>query len=102
MSKTIKFKLYELEAKLALAFQHHCHQNLGMSDDLNMLAKKILLKFLNDAVDRTQPVTSSPSEGAHATGLNTGDTGTVAVESQGAIAPALADTPLVSDPIAPA
>lgn len=52
MSRGIRFKLYDHEERLALAFQHHCQRNLGVNDDLNTLAKKILLKFLNDAVDR--------------------------------------------------
>lgn len=52
MSRGIKFKLYDQEEKLALAFQHHCQRNLGINMDLNMIVKHVFLKYLRDNVDR--------------------------------------------------
>lgn len=60
MSRRVSFKLYDKDAagnpldelRLALAFQRHCHVNLGVSDDLNLLVKKVFLKFLLDSVDK--------------------------------------------------
>lgn len=60
MSRRITFKLYDKSAAgnpldelaLSLAFQRHCHVNLGMNVDLNVLVKRVWLKFLQDSVDK--------------------------------------------------
>jgi len=59
VSRRISFKLYDKDAAgnplnelgLSLAFQRHYAVNLGVPDDLNILVKKVWLKFLMDSVD---------------------------------------------------
>lgn len=116
MSKRVSFKLYDKDAVgnpldelgLSLAFQRHCHKEFGITDDLNIMVKKVWLKFLRDAVDKSQ---TPPSELDKA-GLtevadvggevqSAGDIGSDAVEPPSVPVAALADTPAVSDPATP-
>ncbi len=101
MSRAIRFKLHGYEEQLALAFQHHCQQNLGINDDLNTLAKRILLKFLYESVDKVE--TGPEVADASGTGVIDRDTGKATVESSGTTSATLADpqttsgTPPVAD-----
>lgn len=66
MSRRISFKLYEKdtagnpidELQLSLAFQRHCQREFvdrpELSSDLNLMVKRVWLRFLRDSVDRTE------------------------------------------------
>lgn len=116
MSRRISFKVYSRDAvgnpideeRLALAFERHCTTNLGLTDSLDMLAKKIFMKFLTEAIDKSksnpQDLTKVgvPTEVADASGesQSIGDLEAAAVPPASAAGIALADTPDASSAVA--
>lgn len=90
MSRRVSFKLYDKNAAgnpidelaLSLAFQRHCAVHLGITDDLNILVKKVWLKFLRDSVDKSS---TAPTELSKA-GLSDGVAGDTDEVSQGVTA----------------
>lgn len=109
MSRRISFKLYDKDAAgnpidelgLSLAFQRHCVRNLGVNDDLNLLVKKVWIKFLRDSVDRSaskaEDLTKAGVADAGGEAVVAGDSGTDAVAPEGVPVDALADTQAVPD-----
>lgn len=62
MSRTIRFKLSGAAEKLALAFQRHCNEELGLQGDLNHFVRAQFLKFLLDNVDKPNSDPASLAE----------------------------------------
>lgn len=86
MSRRVTFKLYDRNAAgnpidelaLSLAFQRHCQHEFGITDDLNIMVKKVWLKFLRDAVDKSATASTELSKAG--LGVEPQNTGGVAGE----------------------